>query len=386
MSSSISDSHSKSPRSPFLRGDFPANMIRPDIIDMEPYTPIVPFEVLSRQLGRRPEEIIKLDANENPYGPAPAALEALKNGRFFHIYPDPEATELREALGGYLQLNPEMLLAGMGADELIDLVLRVVLKPQDKVIDSPPSFGMYPFSTYVNSGQYLTVPRRPDFSMDIDAIEALVHGDPSVKIVFVCSPNNPDGSVIQEESLKRLLDLPVLVVLDEAYVEFAALTGTPSRISWVAERENLCVLRTFSKLAGLAGLRVGYGAFPDWLLPHLKKIKQPYNVNVAADLAARGALSDPAWLERTAAALAAERDRMMAALAQIPYLTPLPSQSNFVLCRVQDRSAGDLKLKLQNEFGILVRFYEKPNLKNYIRISAGKPEDTDRLMMALGKI
>lgn len=357
--------------------------IRPDIVSMTPYKPIVPFEVLSERLGIPPEEIVKLDANENPYGPSPKALEGIRSGSYFHIYPDPESGALRKLLSGYTGVPADLLLTGMGADELIDLVLRVVLAPEDKVIDSPPSFGMYPFSTSVNAGQYLTVPRSTDFKLDIDGIEAAVASNQNVKVVFACSPNNPDGGVISEEALKRLLALPVLILLDEAYIEFAMEDGVSSHISWVQKYDNLCVLRTFSKLAGLAGLRVGYGAFPDWLRSHMLKIKQPYNVNVAADLAARGSLEDRDWMEEKVTALVSERKRMQVELAKFDFLKPYPSYSNFVLCEVSGRDAGQLKECLQNEHGVLVRYYNKPNLSNFIRISAGRPQDTDRLLAAL---
>ena len=359
------------------------DFIRPDIVDMQPYKPIVPFEVLSRQLGRPPEEIVKLDANENPYGPAPKAIEALQAGNYFHIYPDPAATELREALGRYNQIDPDHLLVGMGADELIDLVLRVVLSPQDIALDSPPSFGMYPFSTAVNSGRYLTINRQANFQIDIDAIEEAVHSTPNIKVIFACAPNNPDGGMISEEDLQRLLALPALIILDEAYIEFAAVDGWSSHLNWVEQHDNLCVLRTFSKLAGLAGLRVGYGSFPAWLREQMMKIKQPYNVNVAANLAAIGALQDSEWLQAKVEALVAERKKMTTALAQFDYLTPLPSFSNFVLCEVNGRDAGQLKQQLQNEHGVLVRHYNKPLLSNYIRISAGRPDQTVKLLQAL---
>lgn len=359
--------------------------VRPDIVAMEPYTPIVPFEVLSRRLGREPKAIVKLDANENPYGPSPKALAALANGRFYHIYPDPEATELRAAVSDFVGVPAARLMAGMGADELIDLVLRVVLSPGDVVVDCPPSFGMYPFSTAVNGGRYLAVPRRDDFSLDVAGIETAVAQHPRAKILFLCSPNNPNGSVIDDATLERLLALPLLVVLDEAYVEFAQAGGHPSRIGWVTEYDNLAVLRTFSKLAGLAGLRVGYGAFPAWLLPHMWKIKQPYNVNVAANNAALAALADRGWLEEKVQQIVAERERMSAALREFDFLQPYPSHSNFVLCRVNGRSAADLKQSLEQE-GVLVRYFNKPGLENCIRISAGRPEDTDRLLAALASV
>jgi histidinol-phosphate aminotransferase len=355
----------------------PARFVRPDIAAMEPYVPIVPFEVLSARLGRAPEAIVKLDANENPYGPAPGVRRALAEARYLHIYPDPEATALREALAGYTGVDAALLLAGAGADELIDLVLRAVLEPGDAVIDCPPSFGMYPFSTAVNMGVLRAVPRRPDFTLDMEGI-ATAAAETRAKVLFVCSPNNPDGSVIGDAELEALLALPLLVVLDEAYVEF----GGSSRIGWVPRYENLVVLRTFSKWAGLAGLRLGYGAFPAWLLPHLWKIKQPYNVNVAASVAALASLQEMDWLQERVAALVAERERLLRELAAFAFLEPYPTQANFVLCRVEGRDARALKLALEQQ-GVLVRHFAKPGLENCIRISAGRPEDTDRLLAAL---
>lgn len=364
------------------------NFIRPDIIAMKPYTPIVPFEVLSARLGRPSDEIIKLDANENPYGPSPQVKQALAEGKYFHIYPDPESNELREALSAYVDVPAERLMAGAGADELIDIVLRVVLGPGDVVIDCPPSFGMYPFSTDVNAGRYVPVWRQDGFALDVAGIETAV-ATHHAKILILCSPNNPDGSVIDAATLRRLLALPTLVILDEAYADFAEVDGYHNHMRWVLEHDNLVVLRTFSKLAGLAGLRVGYGAFPDWLLPQMWKIKQPYNVNVAANIAALTALQDPVWMHEKVRLLVAERNRMSAALQEISYLEPYPSLSNFVLCRVNGepeaasgRSAQQLKLDLEQE-GILVRYFNKPGLDNCIRISAGRPEDTDKLLTIL---
>ncbi|MCA9928259.1 MAG: histidinol-phosphate transaminase [Anaerolineales bacterium] len=363
----------------------PSRFVRTDIVAMKPYTPIVPFEVLSARLGRTPADIVKLDANENPYGPSPKVKAAIAAGRFYHIYPDPESNQLRDALSDFVGVSKERLLAGMGADELIDLVLRVVIAPGDVVIDCPPSFGMYPFSTAVNSGTYHPVPRHADFSLDVPGIETAVAAHPNAKVLFLCSPNNPNGSVISDDDLRRLLRLPILVVLDEAYIDFAEVDGCASHIQWVEQYDNLAVLRTFSKLAALAGLRVGFGAFPEWLLPHLWKIKQPYNINVAASLAALAALDDKGWLRENVALLVQERNRLLTTLAEIPYLEPYPSHSNFVLCRVNGRSAHQLKLDLEQE-GILVRYFNKPGLDNCIRISAGRPQDTDRLLQVLKKL
>ena len=373
------------------------SFIRPDVAAMKPYTPILPFEVLSQKLGRAPEEIVKLDANENPYGPSPKACEALAHAAFLNIYPDPDNTFLREALAQFTGMPKKRLFPGAGADELIDLVLRATITPGDAVINCPPSFGMYPFSADVNAAQLIEVPRRADFSLDVPAIESAVRSNPRAKVLFVCSPNNPDGSVISDDELHRLLALPVLVVLDEAYVEFthrmnpmpanekrdeSRSLGEAGHLAWVNDYPNLAVFRTFSKLAGLAGLRVGYGAFPEWLLPQLWKIKQPYNVNVAATLAAIASLADIATLQANLGKLITERERLIEALHQISFLQPYPSHSNFVLCRVLDRDARQLKLALEQQ-GILVRYFDKPGLRDCIRISVGKPEHTAALLAAV---
>lgn len=379
------------------------SFIRPDIAAMKPYTPILPFEVLSQKLNRTPDQIVKLDANENPYGPSPNVREALASAPFLHIYPDPDSTALRAALAQFTGMPSERLLAGAGADELIDLILRAVIEPGDVVIDCPPSFGMYPFSAAVNAARYVAVPRRENFSLDIDAIEQAVRSEPRAKVLFVCSPNNPDGSIIGDDDLRRLLKLPVVVVLDEAYVEFASPPGPLSQnrkddferggvalggaghIAWTLDYPNLAVLRTFSKLAALAGLRAGYGAFPDWLLPHLWKIKQPYNVNVAASITAIASLNDLPYLQTNVDRLVAERDRLWAKLSEFAFLKPYPTQSNFILCRVIDREARALKQALERQ-GVLVRYFDKPGLQNCIRISVGTPEQTEALCVALTQV
>lgn len=362
------------------------SLIRPDILTMQPYTPIVPFEVLSARLGRDPQTIIKLDANENPYGPSPKALAAISNLQSHHIYPDPESIALRAALSRHTGLPAENLLTGAGADELIDLILRLFLQPGDRVLDCPPTFGMYAFDAALNAGQVVAIPRHADFSVDVATIithHSSISNPQSLKLLFLASPNNPDGSVIADEDLKRLLDLPLMVVLDEAYIEFHGVEH--SRLRWVLEHENLIVLRTFSKRAGLAGLRVGYGAFPSVLMPHLWKIKQPYNVNVAASAAAIASLEDADYLEWCVRALVAERERLLQSLISIPYLRPYPSRANFILCRVVGRDAKELKLALERE-GILVRYFNKPGLTDCIRISVGKPEQTETLMNALHRL
>ena len=407
------------------------SFIRPEIAAMAPYTPIVPFNVLSRRLNRRPEDIIKLDANENPYGPSPRIYRALADEAYYHIYPDPESTTLREALSQYTGIDAAHIVAGHGADELIDLVIRLFITPGDAVLNCPPTFGMYPFDTELNGGRVVTVQRREDFSVDVARLISTVRHSQNgegastrmPKLLFLTSPNNPDGGLLGDAALRELLALPLIVVLDEAYVEFAGqetaptsvargpvprvpsrthwvqehenpqqtastsvargpVPRVPSRAHWVQEYENLIVLRTFSKWAGLAGLRVGYGIFPQWIRTQLLKIKQPYNVNVAGTAAAIASLEDVAYLMENVQKIVHEREQLRAALEQIDFLEPYPSHANFILCRVSGRPAAELKAELAQQ-GILIRYFNTPGLQEHIRISVGKPSETEALLKAL---
>jgi len=366
------------------------SLINPHLRDMQPYAPIVPFEVLSKRLGRKPEDIVKLDANENPYGPSPRAIEALARANTLHIYPDPDQTLLREAISDYTNIPMEHILCGAGGDEVIDLIGRAFIAPGEAIIDLPPTFGMYKWEADVVNAQYVSVKRREDFSVDVEAVEKAIRQKSNVKLLFVTNPNNPDGSTISDDDLKRLLQLPLVVVLDEAYIDFST---QPSRACWVLEYDNLIVLRTFSKLAGMAGLRVGYGVFPLPVIKHLWKIKQPYTPNVAGTIAAIAALRDRDYLQDTVRKLIAERQRLGELLSEFDWLMPLPSESNFVLCRVTKNpkslddpsgfpSGKQVKLALE-AYGILVRWFDKDGLRDCIRVSVGKPDQTDTLIEVL---
>ncbi|MCS7057171.1 MAG: histidinol-phosphate transaminase [Thermoflexales bacterium] len=368
------------------------SLINPHLRAMQPYMPIVPFEVLSRRLGRRPEDIVKLDANENPYGPSPRALEALARADCLHIYPDPDQTALREAIGDYIGVSPDHILCGAGADEVIDLIARALVRPGDAIVDLPPTFGMYRWVADVVNAAYIGVPRRTDFSVDAQAVADAVSAmrDRTPKLLFIADPNNPDGSTICDEQLRALLALPVVVVLDEAYVDFSA---RPSRVSWVPLHDNLIVLRTFSKLAGMAGLRVGYGVFPRAIIRHLWKIKQPYTPNVAGTIAAIASLNDRDYLSANVRRLTEERQRLRLALARFGWLHIFPSEANFVLCRVAEdaplcggepgRPAAQRLKQTLEQHGVLVRYFDRDGLRDCIRISVGRPDQTDRLIAAL---
>ena len=352
--------------------------IRRDIAAMSAYTPTSSLEVFARRLGRDVESLVKLDANENPFGPSPRVHEALANLAGAHVYPDPESGQLRELLAEFCGVPASQILCGAGADELIELLMQLFIEPGDCIINSPPTFAMYSFNAPLYHARCIDVWRNADFTLDFAAVANAVRRH-NPKLVFLCSPNNPSGNLIPRDTMQGLLDLPTTLVVDEAYIEFA---DAESLASEVGARENLIVLRTFSKWAGLAGLRLGYGIFPPALMPHLWKIKQPYNVNVAADMAGQASLRDMDLLLARVRELVKQRERLQSALENVPYLSPYPSQANFVLCRVTGMKAAELRDKLADA-GIIVRYYNKPRLHDHIRFSVGTAEQVDRLLAVL---
>lgn len=349
------------------------SMVRPHFGDLVPYVPIVPADILSKEL---PSRIVKLDGNENPYGPSPKTLEVLKSYRDYHIYPDPSQRELRPMLADYVGVTSDRVIPGNGSDEIIDLLMRLFLEPGDGVINCSPSFGMYPFNTQVCAGTLVEVPRRPDFSLDLDGIYAKAA---AAKLMFLASPNNPTGNLLTRSELEAVLDTGAVVVIDEAYQEFAR---SESFATLVPEHENLVVLRTFSKWAGLAGLRVGYGIMAPSLVRLLDQIKPPYNVNVAALAAARASLEDKEYLLERVAWIVQERVRLFGLLAEVPYLDPIPSDANFILCRARGRDAGVLKRGLETH-GVFVKHVNNAWVPNCLRISVGTSQDSDSVMEAL---
>jgi histidinol-phosphate aminotransferase len=348
-------------------------------IDMErfgAYSPCKSPEMMARKLGIPASEIIKVDANENPYGCSPKVRKALANYPYLNIYPDAAQTELRESLSQYVGLGPEYIVAGNGSDELIDLLLRLFIEPGDEVITTVPTFDMYRFCTQVCCGKVVEVIRLKDFEVDVPAVKAAI--TKRTRMIFITNPNNPTGTLISEKDILSLADTGIPLVIDEAYYEFSGQTV----INLVPERQNLFVLRTFSKWAGLAGLRVGYGIFPPKLTDILIKVKPPYNVNMAAIVAAQESIKDKEYLLGTVKKMIDERGRLLKMLQQVKYLKPIPSNANYILCEVVQGKASIIQDELEKQ-GILVRYYNTPLLKNYIRISVGKPEHTDRVIGAL---
>ena len=321
-------------------------IIRQHIQEMPPYEPIFPLEVLSKELGIPVKNLVKLDANENPYGPLPEVKKALSEMETLHIYPDPESRRIKNILATHHGIREESIVIGAGADELIDLIMRLVVEPGDVVLNCPPTFGMYGFDGELNKAQLEIVPRRSDYSLDISKINQAVR-DHHPKLLFLANPNNPDGSLISDKQFKQLLELPLLLVIDEAYIQFSDQGRT--YLNEVCNFTNLIVLRTFSKWAGLAGLRIGYGIFPEEIVPDLMRAKQPYNVSVAAEEAAVITMNHLPQAKRKIAKIIEGRAYLYSELLQIPWLKPYPSQANFILCQVEGYSARDVKQHLRNQ-------------------------------------
>lgn len=352
------------------------SLLRDDLDDLEEYVPVKPLEVLAREIGVPVSRLVKLDANENLYGAPREVYEAVARADL-HIYPDPGQNDLREAVAGYVGAAPDQIVCGTGADDLIDVLIRVTLPPACAILT--PTFGMYRFLAKISRVRPIEVPRGPMWEVDLTATRLAVES--GARLVFATSPNNPTGNPLTPAEVDFLCSLDAIVVIDEAYVEF----GGTSLIPRIADHPNLVVLRTFSKWAGLAGLRVGYSVSSPELAKHLMALKQPYNVSVAAEAAAIAAIEHRAEISETVRGIVAERDRMARELAALGWLRPFPSESNFVLFAVEGRSAKDVTASLRRR-GVLVRYYDRPDLANYIRISAGRPEDTDRLIEALREV
>ena len=354
-------------------------LIRPHLARFSGYVASKSPETLEGKVEVPVEDIIKLDANENLYGCSPRVNQALATYPYLNIYPDAMQTELRKLLQGYTGVDAKHIVASNGSDQLIDHVLRLFIGPSDEVINCVPTFAMFGFSTELCGGTLVEVLRDEDFAINVNAVKAAI--GKRTKMILLATPNNPTGTIIPQPDILEIVDTGVPVLVDEAYVEFSGETVT----QLVSQYKNLMVLRTFSKWAGLAGLRVGYGIFPPEIAGWLLKIKPPYNVNVAALVAVQESLKDIDYLLGRVKAIVAERERLLAELEKLEFLKPFPSQANFIFCSVLNGKASQIQQKLERK-GILVRYFDLPLLRNSIRIGVGKPEHTNALIKALKEI
>ena len=354
-------------------------LIRSDLVTFGGYSACTSPETLTGKIEVPVENIIKLDANENPYGCSPRVNKALATYPYLNIYPDAGQAELRKLLEEYTGISAEHIVAGSGSDELIDLVLRLFVGIGDEVINCVPTFDMFRFSTKMCGGTLVEVPRDDNFAINVKAVKAAT--GKKTKIILLANPNNPTGTITPRHDIIEILDTGLPVVVDEAYYEFSGETVAPL----VSQYENLMVLRTFSKWAGLAGMRVGYGIFPAKIAAYLLTIKPPYNVNVAALVAVQESLKDTDYLLGNVKTIITERERLFGELKKLKWLKPFPSQTNFIFCSVLNGEARELQQKLQNR-GILVRYFDLPFWRDGIRISVGKPEHTDALIKTLQEL
>ena len=354
-------------------------LIRPHLAgDVQTYDPIDPPEVLAQQYGIPPERVIKLDGNENPYDNSPKVREAIANSPI-QYYPDPQQRKMRDAVADYTGIGPEHIILGAGSDELIQLIFQLFVSPGDKILDFDPTFGMYGFTARVAGATIELAPRDELFEIDLDAARAAI--DDRTKVIFLATPNNPTGNLASPEQIAGLLDTGRVVVADEAYFEFSGETSA----QMIGEHENLVILRTMSKWAGLAGLRIGYGMMSEDLVRRIMDIKPPYNVNVAAEAALLASLEDAPVLLEKVRLIVEERERMISLLNDIPGVTPWPSSSNYVLCQFAPGKAQELYQGLARR-GIFVRFFNTDRLRDCFRTSIGTPDQTDALVAALREL
>ena len=354
-------------------------LIRPELVALGGYSAHRSPETLEGKTEVPVESIIKLDANENPYGCSPRVRQALVEYSKWHIYPNAGQTGIRRQLQEYTGIDASHIVAANGSGELLNDILCLFIEPGDEVINCIPTFDMYRMRVLVNGGKLVNITRDEDFAVSVSAVKAAV--TPRTKLIIVSNPNTPTGTITPKADLLELVDTGLPLLVDEAYYEFCGETVAPL----VSQYQNLMVIRTFSKWAALAGLRVGYGIFPPVIASYLMKIKLPYNLNAAALVAVQETLKDMDYLMGRVKAIVTERERLFEELKKFKWLKPFPSQANFILCSVLDGRAGELQQKLQDK-GILVRYFDQPLLQDSIRISAGKPEHTDALIKVLRKV
>jgi len=354
-------------------------LVRPDLVNISGYAASESLEEVAAVAKLPVSKVIKLDANENPYGCSPKVLEALGKYDYFNIYPDAGQREMRKLLQGYIGVGSEHIVAAGGSDQMIGLIMQLFVGPGDEVINLPPTFDIFRFAIVLCNGRVVNVPRDENYNVDVAAIKKAI--TKKTKLIVLVNPNNPTGTPTPQEDILELLDTGLPLLADEAYVEFSGETVT----RLVKEYNNLMVLRTFSKWAGLASFRIGYGIFPPEIADYLMNTKMPYSVSAASTIAVRESLKDTDLLMERVKKIIAERARLYEELKKIEWLRPFPSKANFIFCHVLNGTARQIYKGLMDR-GILIRYAGNDLLKDAIRIGVGKPEHTDTLIKAIREI
>ena len=353
-------------------------LVSDEIEALVPYPPGKPMEELERELGIK--KSIKLASNENPLGPSPKAVEAISKAlKSLHRYPDGGCFYLKEKLAQHLKMKPENLIIGNGSNEIIELVIRTFLRPGEEAVMGNPSFAVYPLAVPAAGGKKIEVPLK-NLTHDLDAMADAITN--RTKIVFIANPNNPTGTIVTKAQLRRFMDrLPegVILVLDEAYYEFVTEPEFPESLDYLREGRNIVILRTFSKIYGLAGLRIGYGVAPEKLVFYMNKVRQPFNVNSLAQIAAMAAPEDEGHLKRSQKNNS-EGLKFLYREMKAMGLEYVPTQANFFLIKVgKGKDVYDALLRQ----GIIVRPMASYGLGEYIRVTVGTPEENQRFVEAL---
>jgi len=356
------------------------SLVLPSVETLVPYEGGKPIEELAREFGVT--NAIKLASNENPLGPSPKALAAvLEHAARIHLYPDGAAYRLREALAAFHGVTQAEVLQGNGSNELLDLVVRTFATPSHHIVFGEPAFVVYRIASLSAGVPFTAVPLR-DLTHDLEAMTAAVR--PNTRVLFVANPNNPTGTHVGRGAVERLLrEVPpeVIVVMDEAYLEYADAPDFPDSLELRGLRERLLITRTFSKIYGLAGLRVGYAVGPVDLIDYMNRVRAPFNVSVVAQAAAIAALSDRDHVDRSRAHNQRERARVSSELGRLG-LSVAPSQANFVLVDV-GRPARPVYDALLRQ-GVIVRPFG--NLPNSLRITIGTSDENTRLIESLAGV
>jgi histidinol-phosphate aminotransferase len=352
----------------------------PVLQNLPVYQPGRPIEEVARELGLKAEEVIKLASNENPLGPSRLALAAMKQAlKTTNLYPDGNAFYLKQGLAAKLQVSPANLILGNGSNEIIELLGHALLSPGGEVVASQYCFAVYPIVTALFSASLVTVPAK-SYGHDLDGMLAAI--TPNTRIIFVANPNNPTGTSVPPDALARFINaVPprVVIALDEAYIEFLRqpLDLLPEIRS--AAKSNLLLMRTFSKIYGLAGLRIGYGIGHAELITELEKIRQPFNTNLVAQAGALAALEDNRHVERTRRNNLSGLRLYAREFAKMG-IEFVRSSANFILVRVGEGQRVFAELQ---QLGVIVRPMGGYSLPEWVRISVGTRKENERCLAAL---
>lgn len=355
--------------SPFLKG-------------LIPYSPGKPVEEVERELGIK--GAIKLASNENPLGPSPLALRALKEALpECHRYPDGGGYYLKRGLARHLDMSPDHLILGNGCNEVLELMARCFLMAGDEVVIADPAFVIYGMLAHLQGCNKVLVPLK-DWTHDLEAMAKAV--TPKTKMVFVGNPNNPTGTAVRPAALEAFMKaIPedVIAIVDEAYIEYAPPELAPDSLSHVRQGRWVVILRTFSKIYGLAGLRIGYGIAPPPMVELLDRARAPFNVNALAQRAALAALDDQHHIASSRKVNELGKAYLSSELARLGLQSP-PSAANFLLVDLKrdGRAVAEALLRL----GVIVRPLGGPCLQTHIRVSIGTPPENERFIEALGRV